>query len=107
MEAAAAYARPIGGSFASEQPATGLGQRVRIVPRGVLVDLKFHAAISPRRAIGDKYQDVADISRIIAKRFDATDEALALEIAGHAFDGASSELAALIDDLRHGRAVKI
>jgi len=89
------------------EPATVLGQRVRIVPRGVLVALKFHAAVSPRREIGDKYQDVADISRIIAKRFDASDEALALEIAAHVYDGAPTELATLIDDLRNGRPVKI
>ena len=35
------------------EPATVLGHRVRIVPRGALVALKFHAAISPRRAIAE------------------------------------------------------
>ncbi len=89
------------------EPATVLGQRVRIVPRGALVALKFHAAVSPRRAIGDRYQDVADISRIIARRWGPSDEELALEIVAHAFEGAASELAALLDDLRHGRPVKI
>jgi hypothetical protein len=89
------------------EPATVLGHQVRIVPRGALVALKFHAAISPRRAIGDRYQDVADISRIMAKRFEPGDEQLALQIATHVYPGAEAELARLIDDLRHGRPVKI
>lgn len=89
------------------EPATVLGHPVRIVPRGALVALKFHAAISTRRPIEDRYQDVADIGRIIAKRFEASDEQLALRIAGHAYPGADSELAVLLDDLRHGRPVKI
>lgn len=88
-------------------PATVLGHRVRIVPRGALVALKFHAAISLRRAIEDRYQDVSDIGRIIKKRFEPRDEQLALEIAAHAYPGAEVELATLLDDLRHGRAVKI
>jgi hypothetical protein len=89
------------------EPATVLGHRVRIVPRGALVALKFHAAISPRRAIADRYQDVSDIGRIIAKRFEPADHELALQIAAHAYPGAEAELATLIDDLRHGRPVKI
>jgi hypothetical protein len=89
------------------EPATVLGHPMRIVPRGALVALKFHAAISTRRAIGDRYQDVADIGRIIAKRFEPADEQLALEVAAHAYPGAETELAALIDDLRNGRPVKI
>lgn len=89
------------------EPATVLRLPVRIVPRGALVALKFHAAISLRRAIGDRYQDVADIGRIIARRFEPEDEQLALEIAAHAYPGAEAELATLLDDLRHGRTVKI
>jgi hypothetical protein len=89
------------------EPATVLGHEVQIVPRGALVALKFHAAISQRRDIADRYMDVSDIGRIIAKRFDLTDEQLALEIAAHSYPGAEAELAALIDDLRHGRRVKI
>ena len=89
------------------EPATVLGHPVRIVPRGALVALKFHAAISTRRAIGDRYQDVADIGRIVAKRFKPADEELALQIAAHAYPGAELELATLLDDLRHGRPVKI
>jgi hypothetical protein len=88
-------------------PATVLGHRVRIVPRGALVALKFHAAISVRRAIADRYQDVADIGRIMAKRFEPADEQLALQIAAHAYPGAEIVLAALLDDLRNGRSVKI
>lgn len=89
------------------EPAMVLGHPIRIVPRGALVALKFHAAVSPTRAIEDRYQDVADIGRIIAKRFDEADEQLALDIAGKAYDGARDELRELIDDLRHGRRVKI
>jgi hypothetical protein len=88
------------------EPATVLGHVVQIVVRGALVALKFHAAVSPRREIAERYQDVADIGRILARRFDAADEALALRIAAHAYPGAE-ELATLIDDLRHGRPVKI
>jgi hypothetical protein len=88
-------------------PATVLGHRVRIVPRGALVALKFHAAISLRRDIADRYQDVSDIGRIIKKRFDPADEQQALQIAAYAYPGAEAELATLLDDLRHGRAVKI
>jgi hypothetical protein len=84
-----------------------LGHQVRIVPRGALFALKFHAAISQRRGIEDRYQDVADIGRIIKKRFEPGDEQLALQIAAHAYPGAEAELGKLIDDLRHGRPVKI
>lgn len=89
------------------EPARVLGHDVHIVPRGALVALKFHAAISTRRAIADRYQDVADIGRIVARRFGPRDERLALEIAAHAYPGAEAELAQLLDDLRHGRPVKI
>ena len=89
------------------EPAKILGYQVRIVPRGALVALKFHDAISLRREIEDRYQDVADIGRIIKKRFEPGDEQLALQIAAHAYPGAEVELAKLIDDLRHGRPVKI
>ena len=60
-----------------------------------------------RRAVEDRYQDVADIGRIIAKRFDSEDQQLALQTAAHAYEGAEAELAVLLDDLRHGRSVKI
>jgi hypothetical protein len=67
----------------------------------------FHAAISPRRAIADRYQDVSDIGRIIGKRFEPSDHELALQVAAHAYPGAEAELAALIEDLRHGRPVQM
>ena len=89
------------------EPATVLGHRVYVVKRGALVALKFHAAISTLRQLEDRYQDLADIGRIIKKRFAADDERLALEIAAQAYPGAEADLARLIDDLRHGRPVKI
>ena len=89
------------------EPAHVLGHRVRIVPRGALVALKFQAAVSPRRPIEDRYQDVADIGRILTKRFDPDDERTALAVIALAYPGADAELAALIDDLRNGRTVKI
>ena len=85
------------------QPARVLGHTVRIVSRGALVALKFHAAISPRRAMLDRQQDLVDIGRVVVKRFEPADERLAIEIAAHAYPGAEHELAALIDDLRHGQ----
>jgi hypothetical protein len=88
-------------------PATVLGHAVRIVPRGALVALKFHSAISPTRRIGDRYQDIADIDRVVAKKFDAEDEAVAAAVAEKMFPGAPEQLAELLRDLRAGRPVKI
>ncbi len=89
------------------EPAIVLGHPVRIVPRGALVALKFHAAVSPRRAHLDRHQDVVDLGRIVEKRFGPDDEALALRIAALSYPGADIELAALLDDLRAGRPIKI
>ena len=89
------------------EPALVLGHRVNIVQRGALVALKFHAAISTQRELADRYQDLADIGRIIKKELTAEDERLALAIAGRAYPGADVELAQILDDLRHGRPVKI
>jgi hypothetical protein len=89
------------------EPAIVLGHPVRIVPRGALVALKFHAAISARRDKGDRLQDVADLSRVIKKGFGANDEAQALQIAALSYPGAEAELARLLDDLRNGRLIKI
>lgn len=88
-------------------PAIVLGHHVKIVPRGALVALKFHAAVSPRRAVEDRYQDVADIGRILKKHWTPEDQAVALRIAAHGYPDADAELARLIDDLVHDRAVKI
>jgi hypothetical protein len=89
------------------QPATVLEHDVSIVPRGALVALKFQAAISQTRALGDRYQDVADLDRVVRARFDRNDEALALRIADTIYPGARVELAQMIDDLRNNRPVKI
>ena len=59
-------------AFSQSESATVLGQRVNVVRRGALVALKFHAAVSPDRRIEDRYQDIADIGRVVAKRFHPT-----------------------------------
>lgn len=89
---------------ASEE-AIVLGHRLEVVSRGALVALKFHAALSPTRRLGDRYQDVADIDRIVAKHFDAEDEALA--VAAGAYPGAGDDLARMLADLRAGRPVRL
>lgn len=89
------------------EPATVLGQPVRIVQRGALVALKFQAATSPSRRIEDRYIDVGDIGRIVRARFDPDDEAVALRIADTMYPGARDELASLLDDLRNDRPVKL
>lgn len=88
-------------------PAIVLGHRVRIVPRGALVALKFHSAISPRRALADRHQDIADLIRIIEKQWTADDEAIAVKIAALSYPGADAELAALVDDVRNHRKIRI
>jgi hypothetical protein len=84
-----------------------LGLRVNLVSRGAFVALKYHAAISPRRDQGDKLQDVADIARVLAKRFDPADEALALRIAELSYPGGAKNLAEMLDDLRNGRSIRV
>jgi hypothetical protein len=91
----------------ASESAVVLGKRVRIVQRGALVALKFHAAISVTRRIEDRYVDVGDIGRVMRARFSASDRAQALEIAETIYAGASDELARLLDDLAHNRPVKI
>ena len=88
-------------------PAKVLGHDVRIVPRGALVALKFHAATSSRRASLDRQQGVVDMGRVIEKRWALADEQLALRIASLCYPGAEVELAAVIDDLKNGRRVRI
>ena len=84
-----------------------LGQTVSIVSRGALVALKYLAAVSSTRRVGDRYQDVADISRILDKQFGEDDEAEALRIADLMHPGAREELLRMIDDLRNDRPVKV
>ena len=94
-------------AFKETEPATVLGRRVKIVRRGALVALKFHAAVSTTRKIEDKYQDLADIGRIIAKKYDAADARLARQVIGSSYPGAERDLDELVDDMRHGRPVKL
>jgi hypothetical protein len=84
-----------------------LGVPVQVVRRGAFVALKFHAAVSPTRQAGDRFQDVTDIVRVVDRGLSARDERLARTIAAQIYPGAEDELAALIDDVRHGRPVRI
>ena len=94
-------------AFAATTPVTMLGLPVSVVRRGAFVALKFHAALSPTRQLGDKIQDVADIVRVLEKEFGPEDERLAFEIAAKMHPGAVADLEELIDDVRHGRRPKI
>jgi hypothetical protein len=94
-------------AFAATEPAVILGLPVQVVRRGAFVALKFHAALASTRRLGDRYQDVSDVDRVLAKGFGPDDEKLAHEIAERMYAGARADLAVFIDDLRHGRPVKI
>jgi len=94
-------------AFVAVEPAEVLGHPVKLVNRGAFVALKFNAAVSPTRRIEDRYQDIVDIGRVIAKHFEPSDLELARSIAAHMYPGAPDELTNMIDDLRHGRSVKI
>jgi hypothetical protein len=87
--------------------ATVLGLPVRLVKRGAFVALEYHAAISPQRGYSDKHQDVTDIMRVLDKKFGAADEELAVRIAELSYPGAGRDLAALLDDIRHQRPVRV
>jgi hypothetical protein len=89
------------------QTATILGHEVTIVQRGAFVAMKFHAAVSPTRKLGDKYQDIVDIERVLSRTFDAKDRALAMQIADTMYPGARDELGRALDDLAAGRPVKL
>jgi hypothetical protein len=91
----------------ASEDAVVLGHSVRVVVRGALVALKFHAALSPTRLIADRYIDVGDMGRIMRTKFDSGDEAVALRVAETMYPGAREELARMMDDLRHNRPVKI
>lgn len=84
-----------------------LGLPVSVVRRGAFVALKFQAALSPTRQLGDKIQDVADIVRVLEREFGPDDERLAIEIVGHMFPGAVADFQEVLDDVRHGRRPKI
>jgi len=93
-------------AFPHTEAATVLEQGVAVIKRGALVALKFHAAVSPDRRIEDRYQDIADIGRVVAKRFAPEDAELARSIVDKMYPGAVAEFETLIDDLTHGRPVK-
>jgi hypothetical protein len=94
-------------AFRSTEDATVLGHAIKVVKRGALVALKFHAATSPSRKHADRLQDVVDIERIITRKFDPEDEELAHRILLGAHAGAADDLDRLLDDLRSGRPVTI
>ncbi len=75
--------------------------------RGAFVAMKFHAAVSPTRKLGDKYQDIVDIERVLSRTFDAEDRALAMQIADTMYPGARDALGRALDDLAAGRPVKL
>lgn len=85
------------------EPAKLLGLPVNVMRRGALVALKFQAIISPDRKLADRYQDLADIGHVLAKRFDADDLRLAGAVAATIDGNARARLEKLIDDLSHGR----
>jgi len=94
-------------AFRHSEPATLLGQSVNVIRRGALVALKFHAVTSPDRKLADRYQDIADIGHVIAKKFDADDARLARTVASTIDGNASARLEKLLDDLSHGRPVDL
>ena len=89
------------------EPATLFGQPVNVIRRGALVALKFQALTSPDRKLADRYQDIADIGHVIAKKFDAEDASLAATVAATIDGSARERLEAMLDDLGHGRPVTL
>ena len=94
-------------AFNEADTASVLGQRANIIRLGPLCALKFHSAMSQSRLIEDKLQDVADIGHIIKIDFTKRDEAAGKRIATLSYPGAGDEFAELLDDLRHGRRIRI
>jgi hypothetical protein len=86
---------------------TLLGKRVPMVTPGAFVALKFHAAVSPTRQLGDKYQDIVDVERVVTRKLAPDQRALALTIAERMYPGAPEDLARMLDDLAAGRPVKL
>lgn len=92
---------------AAVEAATVLDQPVQIAQRGALVALKYHAATSPHCRLEDRYQDIADIGRVIRRSWSPADLALARKVAATIGTDAPDELERLLDDLRNDRPVKI
>ena len=63
--------------------------------------------MSQSRLIEDKLQDVADIGHIIKIDFTKRDEAAGKRIAALSYPGAGDEFTELLDDLHHGRRIRI
>jgi hypothetical protein len=89
------------------EPAKLLGIGVNVIRRGALVALKYHAVTSPDRKLADRYQDLADIGHVMAKRFDADDRRLAGTVAATIDGNARARLEIMLDDLAHGRPVAL
>ena len=91
----------------SASEVTYQGRTVRVVSRPALVAMKYLAAVSPRRSVPERYQDVTDIALLVTRGWTPQEAAETERLArlGHA--GAAGELARLVDDLRAGRPVTI
>jgi hypothetical protein len=63
--------------------------------------------VSPRRAVAERHQDVADIALLVTRGWTPEEGAEASRLARLAHAGAADELARLVDDLRAGRPVTI
>lgn len=101
-------ANPVLRAAAAEtEQAAILGQPVNVVRRGAFIALKFHAAMARTRPHADRLQDVVDIERVISKKLEPEDEALARRIAALSYPGAADDLDRLLADLRAGRPVTI
>ncbi len=89
------------------QRASLLGHEVSLVRKGAFVAMKFHAAVSPSRQLGDRYQDLVDIERVVTRVFSLEDRALALDIADTMYPGARADLDQALNDLAAGKPVKL
>ena len=89
------------------EPTKLFGLPVNVIRRGALVALKFQAIISPDRKLADRYQDLADIGHVLARRFDADDARLAGTVAATIDGNARARLEKLVEDLSHGRPVAL
>ncbi len=94
-------------AFKEAEPTVVLGHRVNLIKRGAFVALKFHSALSPKRRRPDRYQDAIDIERVLSKKFEPEDLALARAIAEKMHPGAAEELEKFLDDLRAERPITL